>query len=242
MASCPSLSLSSSLHLPSHNTKSKACAWSIAYSMPPVSSLIECSVAQDVSQYKCPYPNCTTSGGFKFETLYLISQNIAACGNDWRLFDTKTLNQEGCEQLVGSNDFFLYPGADIWARLTTWKFPLLQLVAIFPRPPLSLASEAFVIVHLLGNPAGTLKNLLLKVASCQHRAVFWSYGFETNLKPLLDDDDLFSQAVDTTRMWKALAMIIDSYDEWGHEKGNEARDILWCQLYVPKLVSRLHLE
>ena len=195
-------------------------------------TLIECPLDRNTYFYNCenPYPDCTSSVGFDFPTLYLISQNIAMCSKDWRLFDTDMLSQAACEQIVGSDDWLIYPGADIWARLTTWKFPLLQLVAIFPRPPLSLASEMFVIVHLLGNPVGTMKNLLLKVASCQNRAVFWASCFEKELKPLLDKYDLSSQTVDATSEWKALALIADSYDEWGHDKGNEARNILWRTL------------
>ena len=197
-------------------------------------TLPECPQNHNASFYDCGnrYPNCTSSAGFNFETLYMLSQYIITCSQDWRLFDGQTLNQEGCEQLAGSNDFTIYPGADIWARLTTWKFPLLQLVAIFPRPPLSLSSEMFVIVHLLGNPVGTLKNLLLKVASCQSRAVFWASCFEEEMKPLVEGDDPALHLADATKKWKALAMIIDSYDEWGYAKGNEARNLLWLTMYV----------
>ena len=68
----------------------------------------------------------------------------------------------------------------IWACLTNWKFPLLQLVAQFPRPPLGLGAQAFVIAHLLGDPVDTIRNLLRKLATCQRRAKKWE-----NIKPLV---------------------------------------------------------
>ena len=61
----------------------------------------------------------------------------------------------------------------IWVRLTTWKFPLLQLVAQFARPPLGFAEEAFTMAHLLGDPIDTINNLLQKLSSCQRRARIW---------------------------------------------------------------------
>lgn len=82
-----------------------------------------------------------------------------------------SLTQGACAFIAGS-DWQYYPAADIWTRLTTWKFPLLQLVAIFPRPPLGLLRiYFFVIVHLLGDPIDTIRNLLAKMSRCEHTAV-----------------------------------------------------------------------
>ena len=68
----------------------------------------------------------------------------------------------------------------IWVRLTTWKFPLLQLVAQFARPPLGFAEEAFTMAHLLGDPIDTINNLLQKLSDCQRRAQRWR-----NIDPLV---------------------------------------------------------
>ena len=191
--------------------------------------LVPCPLDLNVS-YTCgnPYPNCTNVLGFQFSSLWTISQNIySACTSDWRLFDSRSpaLTQAGCEQIVGSDDWTRYPGADIWARLATWKFPLLQLVASFPRPPLSLSSEVFVILHVLGDPIGTIKDLLLKVASCEDRALLWVHLLQSDLRPLALDEP-HARYTKSVRIWKAMTTIADSYDEWGQDKGNLATDFM----------------
>ena len=195
-------------------------------------SNMTCPLQQNPSYYNCnnPYPVCHSPAGFDFSTLSIISSCIAACANDSRLFDGVSITQAACEAIVGSDDFTAYPAADIWARLTTWKFPLFQLVAIFPRPPLSLAAEAFVLVHLLGDPIGTLTSLLLKVASCQSRANYWKEKLQGDLSELLEEDVAGARYTWHDRIWKRLANIVDSYDEWGQDIGNEAREALYTAL------------
>lgn len=195
-------------------------------------SLAECPSSIDAS-YNCenPFPNCTSSFGFQFSSLWTISQNInGTCSADWRIFDPQTasISQPACEQIAGSTWSF-YPGASIWARLTTWKFPLLQLVAIFPRPPLSLRVETFVIFHLLGNPVSTVRDLVVKFASCQRRAEYWRDCLNS-LGNLVRDTHPIPRYDNWTRKWKALAIITDSYDEWGPEKGDAATAFLHDQL------------
>ena len=140
-----------------------------------------------------------------------------ACANDTRLFiadggipspRNAALTQAACVAIAGS-DWAYYPAADIWTRLTTWKFPLLQLVASFPRPPLSFSVECFVIVHVLGDPIDTIKNLLLKMSSCQRIAKYWRIQSEELIaKPIDRDEDLD---------WKALTLLTDAYGEWGED-------------------------
>ena len=199
-------------------------------------ALVECPLNNNIT-YSCsnPYPNCTSSLGFQFSSVWDIQQRIyEACPNDWRLFGQAipALSQAGCEQVAGPS-WTYYSGADIWSRLTTWKFPLLQLVAIFPRPPLSFRAEAFVIFHLLGNPVSTMRDLLLKFASCERRAEFWQHQVVAHsLGSLLEEEDDTPYYTCTDRAWKALAMITDAFDEWGQEAGNAARDFLFEKLYV----------
>jgi len=116
--------------------------------------------------YTCtnPYPNCTNLRGLDFTTLWIVSLQIAnACPTEWRLFDgtpgRPTLNQAGCEQLVGKTGAQRYGWEYIWTRLMVWKYPLFQLVVLLPRPPLGITVESFVIVRLLGNPIGTFKDI-----------------------------------------------------------------------------------
>lgn len=161
------------------------------------------------------------------------------------------LTEASCLLFTHKKSWTSYPAADIWARLTTWKFPLLQLIAVFPRPPFTLLAEFFVLVHLLGDPISTINNLLLKVASCQARAEFWEGMFSGGVvmrhltrPPLhLASEELDPIGLLPSRppkqtpegMWKALAAIVDSYYEWGSAVGTAAERFILDRLRVPLL-------
>ena len=107
------------------------------------------------------------------------------------------------------------------------KFPLVQLVASFPRPPLSFKIESLVILHLLGDPVDTVKNLLSKLATCQQMALFWKSKCEVILEaPTECDEDHELDLKD--RNWKALTLVTDAYGEW-HET-DSVTDILHSAL------------
>ena len=82
----------------------------------------------------------------------------------------------------------------------------------------------------MGNLVGTLKDLLLKIASCEHRADFWKACFENELKGLLEVDLVGARYRDEERKWKSLAIIVGSCDEWGYDRGNDAQKVLWKAL------------
>ena len=194
---------------------------------------VDCSNVPTSHDSDCTNPwgqNCTSERKFQFVSLWSYTQNIQqACANDARLFvphggvsspQNASLTQEACAAIVGS-DWEYYPAADIWTRLTTWKFPLLQLVASFPRPPLNLSVECFVILHLLGDPIDTLRNLLAKMSTCQLAAERWRMKCEELLeRPSGEDED---------RDWKALTLLTDAYGEWGvdGQAENALADGLW---------------
>lgn len=188
---------------------------------------LDCSKVLTNVTYDCANPwgqGCTSDKHFHFPSLWEYTENIQrACPNDTRLFiprggiafpENASLTQEACAQIAGPG-WTYYPAADIWTRLTAWKFPLLQLVAQFPRPPLNFWVECFVIVHLLGDPVDTIKYLLAKMSSCHITAKDWREECERHLeKPPGEDQD---------RDWKALAIISDAYGEWGaDEEATEA--------------------
>lgn len=138
--------------------------------------------------------------------------------------ENAALTGPACKAIVGST-WQIYPTTDIWVRLTTWKFPLFQLVASSPRPPLGSSVEGFVILHLLGDPVGTVKDLLRTISSCQERADFWrTYIAE----PQPDKEQLNS--VQKDHLWKAFTIITISYDEW--RKGDEVQETLKNSLLV----------
>lgn len=181
---------------------------------------IDCSNVPTTLPHDCANPwgqNCTSNTHFYFPNLWKHTQKIQqACATDHRLFipsgaiaspQNASLTQASCAAIAGW-DWTYYAAADIWTRLTTWKFPLLQLVASFPRPPLSFWVECFVIVHLLGDPIDTIKSLLAKMSSCQGAAKYWRATCEKILEKRVDDED---------RDWKALALLTDAYGEWGEE-------------------------
>ena len=192
--------------------------------------------------------NCTNRSYFDFPSLYTIVQNIYRNNsNDWRLWEKNltaaranetTLSFAGCKQIAYKPHGLLrsvtwYPLADIWARLVAWKFPLFQLLATFPRPPsTSSAIGWLIILRLLANPIGTLHDLILKFASCQARAQYWKKEFEEpqRLKRLVELVDEQYQSKRYERLWKAFALIVDSYDEWGLARGRKVRANLRAKL------------
>ncbi|KAG8530275.1 uncharacterized protein KY384_004776 [Bacidia gigantensis] len=133
-----------------------------------------------------------------------------------------SLTKDTCEALAGSG-MSRYEGSAIWTRATTWKFPLFQVFALFPRPPLNLKTEIFVIVHLLGDPIDSVQNLLLKISRCQSKVRDW----KTELERLnVDVDPHRGHGIDELAQrreeeqirqcrWKSLALVTDAYDEWG---------------------------
>ena len=182
-------------------------------------ALVECPLVVKAT-YNCsdPYPNCTSSLGFQFSSVWTITQNIYnACPTDWRIFDPQTvaISEQACEELFGPS-WTGYPGADIWSRLTTWKF--------------RLRVEAFTIVHLLSDPISTLYGLILKFSTCQRRAEFWKGHLSDDLRHLVEDQGPRPRYTNLEKKWKALAIITDSYDEWGQSKGDAARDFLYGRL------------
>jgi hypothetical protein len=77
----------------------------------------------------------------------------------------------GCRNVSNRYSFPTWYGSgEVWSRLTNWKIPLLQLVFLTALPPLSYRYKAFVLSRLLGNPIGTIQDLLLKLSSCQAAA------------------------------------------------------------------------
>jgi hypothetical protein len=188
-------------------------------------------------------PKCRNSAGFDFTTLWNITEQYRGqCpGGPW-LFrepgwvgdvpeDRASFTNDICKLIAGAA-WKRYPNADVWYRLTTWKFPLFQLISISPRPPLGFWEEAFTIVHLLGDPIGSTTDLLRKIDSCQSRAESWKHKLDNNHLRLKLQDHEGLHELYPQRLWKALALIIVSYDEWGSEKGTDAESFLTDELFV----------
>lgn len=58
-----------------------------------VTALPTCPLDFDNSTYSCanPYPNCTNAASFQFASLWIITQAIATCPNDTRLFNSQPM-------------------------------------------------------------------------------------------------------------------------------------------------------
>src|SRR2546421_3214026 len=115
--------------------------------------VVECSTA--VFNCTDQTPNCRNAKGFNIPTLWSITLNYSAkCPDGPWLFkqpgpisgDVPSLTNDACKAIAGPG-WTMYAKSDIWYRVTTWKFPLFQLIALSPRPPLSFIVEAFTLVH-----------------------------------------------------------------------------------------------
>ena len=192
-------------------------------------NLPACDLDPPLQAYDCnnTYPDCLNPYGFQFSSLWTITNYVAACPTDTRLFDSiaPSLTLGACLAFVGSDSFTPYSLSDLYMRIATWKFPLIQLVTLFPRPPLSFGTSALVIAHLLGDPIGLLKSLLLKIACGQSSAKYWISRFNNELRTLTREENK-RESMTRAQAWKALALIVGSYDEWGFEKGQEVQEFL----------------
>ena len=174
-----------------------------------------------------PISPCTSSKRFDFPSLWTITLNYwNVCKSEGAWFSSArpttsntsiALSNVVCKTLAGGWPT-LYPAADVWTRLTTWKFPLIQLLAVSPRPPLGWKVELFVVAHLLGDPIGSLADVLWRIQTCQDRAVYWQTHIPRRLLYLPGT----AAEAEHDRLWKAFAIITDSYDEWGSEMGEKA--------------------
>lgn len=91
-----------------------------------------------------------------------------------------------------------YPLSDILWRLQAWKFPLIALISLFPRPPLSFSVELFTIFHLVGDPIDTIASMLFTIHVCWLRA--------EKLKAL------YGNTVNGWN-WRALTLVMQAWDE-----------------------------
>lgn len=203
---------------------------------------VDCGTVPGNTTIDCSHPwaqGCTSKLHFEFPSIWNFTQRIhERCPTDPRLFKAANgtslpaLTKDACEHIAGPQ-FNYYQSSVSWTRLTTWKFPLLQLLATFPRPPLGYLSQFFVMAHLIGDPIDTIKNLLLKLSICQRRAQTWKRpeGPErwfvvqdsSEDRRVLFEDHLplrLDQQLAQDRRWKALVLLFDAYDEWG--KGDDS--------------------
>ena len=180
------------------------------------------------------YPELTGQP-FNFDNLWDYTKKInATCPWDKRLFgisgghfdiNSPLLTNDAAERFVGSG-WLPYPFLDIFNRISTWKYPELQLIVMFPRPPLGFSVELMVFTHLLGDPIDTIDNLHLKLYNCQLIAEWWQVRAK----------HVFSE--DSDQAWKALGIITDAYAEWGREV--DAREMLYVQLFLrPRITLTL---
>lgn len=117
----------------------------------------------------------------------------------------------------------------MWSRLTTWKAPLIQLIATFPKPPLGYLVEIFVILHLISDPIGSIEDLLYKLECCQGRMIYWRHQVSLCYGKMgvmgMDEEE-----TGLTDIERNFAIIEESYSELGF--GTEARKALRARFNV----------
>jgi hypothetical protein len=183
-------------------------------------------------------PTCYNPDGFDFPTLWNITQRyFEQCPRGPWIFvphgQTSVSVQEASLTLAAAvaivataKSWTVYSASDIWFRATTWKFPLWQLIANSPRPPLSQSVECFSVVRLLGNPIGSIAGLLSKLHDCQLRADYW----RDQLNRLPSSTAQVLSPIPQDSLVKKLAILSDSYSEYGEHFGDIATQALASEL------------
>ena len=152
--------------------------------------------------------------GLAFDKLFTVHQYLKkTCLPTSDIFfpGTTLLTDATCHKVSGTTpsigSWTMYPKEDIWTRIVTWKLPLFQLVAQFPRPPLGLAVESLTIVHLLGDPVDSMMSMLVTLAMCRSRAAL--------AKKVCAAANIQTTDAEYDRIWKGLAITLVSYDDCG---------------------------
>lgn len=125
-------------------------------------------------------PPCSSSKHLEFSSLWQITFNyyqLCRENGTWLYKPTKDVNsaalkREAAKVIAGIGET-PFPRADIISRLTTWKAPLIQLLAIVPRPPFGFLDQMLTILHLGSDPISSIEDLLYKLDGCQRWTVFW---------------------------------------------------------------------
>ena len=149
---------------------------------------------------------------FNFTALDNLARQIALhCPGSRHLYSISPaiLTVETCQLVTGqtntANSWQRYAGPDIWARIATYKLPLVQLIFQFVRPPLGADVDVFVLTHLIGDPIDTVSSLMYILGRCTQRAK--RFQATTNE----DEKEVFEGPRCTH--WKAFTIIAVSADE-----------------------------
>lgn len=187
-----------------------------------------------------PIPPCRNQKRLEFASFWTITDNyFHACKEEpgygaWLSpstvsLATAALSVTAASVIVGHGNglkkYTSFPKADFWNRLITWKFPLIQLIATFPRPTLGKLVEFVTILHLVADPIGSMEDLLWTLGRYNRRAGDWEelireHDVSVNLQP---DKEQKKQ-----RKWwrKHMTMIVESYGELVPQAGKDPQKAL----------------
>ena len=135
---------------------------------------------------------------------------------------------------IGSSGVLLNPSLN---EQITWKLPLVTLLFQFVRPPLVFQlwtnTDAFILLHVVGNPISTIASLLVTLSACQKRVrairgriaevqqavkeakVQVNDNTSSDLEAVEVQPMVASKLEDVEELWKAFGIISVSYEEWG---------------------------
>lgn len=120
----------------------------------------------------------------------------------------------------------MYPKAEILTRLTTWKAPLITLITLFPRSPLEVLTQVLTILHLIGDPIGTIEGLLFTLERFQRQVISWQDRVEAH-DNARDTHQASSVDQSLRQQWsRSLAIIVELYRELGETLGSRAEQAL----------------
>lgn len=190
----------------------------------------------DATTFTCETlrPPCNSTYGLNFTSLWDITASyFSICGKEgvWLSNSTKdsrtaALSWDATHDIVPQG-FTPFPDADIWSRISTWKLPLIQLIAVVPKPPLGIFVQVLTVMHLISDPIGSMQDLLHRLESYRNEVVHWRRWIDRHHHVHIDEyEDGKERRKERKEFSRIFAMIVESYKEIDPALSEEVREVL----------------
>ncbi|KAL6359895.1 hypothetical protein LRP88_07323 [Fusarium phalaenopsidis] len=124
-----------------------------------------------------------------------------------------------------------YTAAIIFSRLIDFKLPLLQLISELPRPQIipGWQTQAFAVLHLIGDPIDSMSSYLFTLATCMVVLKRIKEIMVERERVEAEGEPIEAREVEkeVERRSKLIALVYLSYASNGHPKG--IQDLIICE-------------